>query len=65
MIGVFFFIQIKKMIWEIKEKCDKMRIEIEKDRKFQERRADDRERKNDSRNDLLNSARTLATLVVR
>ena len=29
-----------------------MRIEIEKDRKFQERRADDRERKNDSRNDL-------------
>lgn len=65
MIGVFFFIQLKKMIWEIKEKCDKMRIEIEKDRKFQERRADDRERKNDSRNDLLNSARTLATLVVR
>ena len=64
MIGVFFFIQLKKMIWEIKEKCDKMRIEIEKDRKFQERRADDRERKNDSRNDLLNSARTLATLVV-
>ena len=53
------------MIWEIKEKCDKMRIEIEKDRKFQERRADDRKRKNDSRNDLLNSARTLATLVVR
>ena len=45
MIGVFFFIQLKKMIWEIKEKCDKMRIEIEieieKDRKFQERRADD------------------------
>ena len=65
MIGVYFFIQLKKMIWEIKEKCDKMRIEIEKDRKFQERRADDRERKNDSRNDLLNSARTLATLVVR
>ena len=65
MIGVFFFIQLKKMIWEIKEKCDKMRIEIEKDRKFQERRADDRERKNDSRNDLLNKARTLATLVVR
>ena len=65
MIGVFFFIQLKKMIWEIKEKCDKMRIEIEKDRKFQERRADDRKRKNDSRNDLLNSARTLATLVVR
>lgn len=52
MIGVFFFIQLKKMIWEIKEKRDKMRIEIEKDRKFQERRADDRERKNDSRNDL-------------
>ena len=52
MIGVFFFIQLKKMIWEIKEKCDKMRIEIEKDRKFHERRADDRERKNDSRNDL-------------
>ena len=65
MIGVYFFIQLKKMIWEIKEKCDKMRIEIEKDRKFQERRADDRKRKNDSRNDLLNSARTLATLVVR
>ena len=65
MIGVFFFIQLKKMIWEIKEKCDKMRIEIEKDRKFQERRADDRERENDSRNDLLNKARTLATLVVR
>lgn len=52
MIGVFFFIQLKKMIWEIKEKRDKMRVEIEKDRKFQERRADDRERKNDSRNDL-------------
>ena len=52
MIGVYFFIQLKKMIWEIKEKRDKMRIEIEKDRKFQERRADDRERKNDSRNDL-------------
>ena len=65
MIGVFFFIQLKKMIWEIKEKRDKMRVEIEKDRKFQERRADDRERENDSRNDLLNKARTLATLVVR
>ena len=65
MIGVFFFIQLKKMIWEIKEKRDKMRVEIETDRKFQERRADDRERENDSRNDLLNKARTLATLVVR
>ena len=53
------------MIWEIKEKRDKMRVETDKDRKFQERRADDRERENDSRNDLLNKARTLATLVVR
>lgn len=33
-MGYFFFIQLKKMICEIKEKCDKMRVEIEKDRNF-------------------------------